>query len=57
MKKCKIKDNYLILNNQKIKLIHGFKKKYDNDITDFEINEELPNLVEKLTKLIIKTFK
>ncbi len=55
--KCKIKDNYLILNNQKIKLIHGFKKKYDNDITDFEINEELPNLVEKLTKLIIKTFK
>lgn len=39
--------NELILNNKKYKIIKAIMKKNENDISDFEINQELPLVIEE----------
>lgn len=48
-KECKIEYGKLFVGNIPYKIIRGFKKKKKNEISDFEISEELPSIVEKLS--------
>lgn len=47
-KHCSIDDNCIIIENKKYTLINSFNKKQKNEISDFQILEELPALIEQL---------
>ncbi len=45
---CSIKNNILMINGENYKIIPAFKKKNRNEISDFDIEEKLPNLVDRI---------